>query len=659
MFKKKPTVKALAPLRSSDRRKLADQIIKDFALESSAPPTLDTETPEQKADAVSARASLRSSLLPDNCQSARFTTTQGPELKQASGTVYVGRHNGDEARILWFSIDGRIYPSVYTLWRHPGLVPLLHTPDVVVRKLQGGADLMTPGLAGGPPFPEAAKQGAVVAVAATDRPSVPVVVGYCEIDVSALGKVQGAKGHAVKNVHWAGDEAWAFSGGGKAGQRAPEEIEGWVQILEARGLTEQVDSLDLEEQDEEGGVAIGVDEDTRDQANDHGELDDGQDNADADEIKELSQQEVDAAFRNAFIYGLYKHKTDDPDQPHHGLFFPLSQSYIMSALIQPFLPAVSAQQEKQLQIKKTSWKNIKKFVKALDKEGVLKSKEKDGHETIIIDVDFDDAAIVNFKPYPLSAKKEAASSSSSQHKSDGQTSSDVADPSIGQKLQVLNYFKPTPKLQPLFSHATAAPGKAKQQFFLPTEIRQILASYIDAENLTLETNKRLVTLDPTLANAVFDGSSGPLDREVLAKGSVPRDALLDRVRAAMQPYHSIVRVSPSSPSQDGGSAKPRAGPAPLLHLQLETRSGSKTATRISNLEPFHISPRLLADELRRVCAGATAVEPLAGAAKKFEEPVMAVMVQGPQREAVLAALERRGVKAQWVEIVDRTKKGKK
>lgn len=36
-----------------------------------------------------------------------------------------------------------------------------------------------------------------------------------------------------------------------------------------------------------------------------------------------------------------------------------------------------------------------------------------------------------------------------------------------------------------------------------------------------------------------------------------------------------------------------------------------------------------------------------------------VMVQGPQGESVVKALERRGVVRAWVEVVDKTKKGKK
>ena len=111
MFKKKPQIKPAAPLRSSDRRKLADQIIQEYQLDL---PQADNETAEQKAEATAARSSLRNSLLPDNVQSARFTTTHGPDLKHASGSVYVGSQNGEDARILWWQIDGKMYPSVYT-----------------------------------------------------------------------------------------------------------------------------------------------------------------------------------------------------------------------------------------------------------------------------------------------------------------------------------------------------------------------------------------------------------------------------------------------------------------------------------------------------------------------------------------------------------------
>ena len=186
---------------------------------------------------------------------ARFTTTAGPDLREVQGIVYVGAHPDGDERVLWYKVehgpgaDKCFYPTVYTLWQNPNLIPLLHTPEMVMQKLHGGADLMTPGLANDPPFPERAKKGAVVAVASLDRQTVPLFVGLCEIDISALGEVQGTKGHAVRGLHWEGDELWAWSSSPRPGRPAPEYIEGWDD--EANDEMEGgVAALNLEEKEE-------------------------------------------------------------------------------------------------------------------------------------------------------------------------------------------------------------------------------------------------------------------------------------------------------------------------------------------------------------------------------------------------------------------------
>lgn len=639
MFKKKPTIKPLANLKSSDRRKLADQIIQDYELDLEQP--ADDQTPEQKTEATAARTTLRNALLPDNVQSARFTTTHGPDLKQISGTLYVGSQDGHEARVLWFERMGKIYPTVYTLWRNPGIVPLLHTHEFVLQKLQGGADLMTPGLAAGPPFPPKARKGVVVGIASTERPTVPTAVGTCEIDVCALEKVQGVKGHAVENLHWSGDELWSFSLKSSPGQQPPEEIAGWVEVLRERGLVESTGAMTLEDQDEGGGISL-TNGQHADENNKSKGSDQPPDSSAADVA--LTQAEIDSAFRNAFIFGVHTHKTSNPNTPNHGLVFPLSQSFVMSTLVQPFLPAFTPEQNTQLQIKKTSFKNIKKFVKSLDKAKILKCKDKDGNETVIMDIDFEDAAILNFKPYRLPKKETAGGAALGRGETD---KIDTGDDSLGQKLQVVSYFRPTTKLQPLFD---AVPGS--KSLYSPPEVRELVTAYIESEKLISETNKRLVKLNPTLANSVFDGS-GSLDKEVLAKGAVPRDALIDRILHAMGTSYAIVRNG-----ADPHGVKTKSGAPPKIHVTLETRSGNKTVTKVSGLEVYHINARPLADELRKVCAGSTSVEPLAGAAKKNEKEVMEVMIQGPQKDAVVKALEKRGVDRRWVEVSDKTK-GKK
>lgn len=124
---------------------------------------------------------------------------------------------------------------------------------------------MTPGLAG-PPFPQKATKGAVVAVASLERPSVPVVVGICEIDIASLQSVQGAKGHAVKGQHWAGDEIWGWSSSGKSGGDAPDQIDGWDIDEDAIVAGVKHISVDDDEDDSAGGVSLEVNDEREPQS---------------------------------------------------------------------------------------------------------------------------------------------------------------------------------------------------------------------------------------------------------------------------------------------------------------------------------------------------------------------------------------------------------
>jgi translation initiation factor 2D len=320
----------------------------------------------------------------------------------------------------------------------------------------------------------------------------------------------------------------------------------------------------------------------------------------------------------------------------------------MSNLVQPFLPTFTASETAQLQIKKTSWKTIKKFLKTFDKLSLLKTKDQPGNEVVVMDIDFDDALIQSFKPYAL-PKKDAAPTSSNGKAAE--QPSDSTDSSVGQKLKLISLFKPKDKLSPIFAASKANPSN----YYTSHDLRPIITAYIEGENLISSTNKRFVTLNPTLANAVFDGKAAT-DKEILARGVVPRDTLIDRFISICSPYHIIQRQTSSTPSTAIKDEKPRAGSPPKITITLETRSGNKTVTKISGVETYFIAPQPLADELRKVCAGSTSVERLVGSSPK--NPIMEVMVQGPQRDTVLKALEKRGVDKRWVDVVDKVKKKK-
>lgn len=105
-------VKPLAPLRSSDRRKVADSIIQQFHIEiPEVEAVQENGADQEQTSGVSGIGALRNSLLPEGSMSARVMTTYGPDQSLASGTIYVGSRPDDEQRILWLKLDYGLYPT--------------------------------------------------------------------------------------------------------------------------------------------------------------------------------------------------------------------------------------------------------------------------------------------------------------------------------------------------------------------------------------------------------------------------------------------------------------------------------------------------------------------------------------------------------------------
>lgn len=674
MFKKRPEIKNLSPLRSSDRRKLADQIIKDYDIpvpSSSEPAPAATSDDAAAASsssspqpaAAATLSSLRNSLLPDSTSSARFTTTSGPNQTLLIGTIYVGAHEaGGEQRILWFQVGKapKMIPTVYTLWQNPGIVPLLHTPDFVVeQKLTHGSDLMIPGLvarsrSGGNGWDPRAKKGAVVAVAGLRKDTVPMWVGTCDVDVSRLGNdLRGQKGVAVKGLHWTGDEVWSWRPLGSGGKEAPEgPLEGWSGLAE--DMTSAIKDMKLEDEEDDdegdgGGVALKDTPKDPKQPQSQSRGKERSDLAEVVDVPEPTTKEVDEAFFQAFLFALNKAKAEH-SPPHYGFDFPLLPSYLIANMIHPHL---RHQNDPHYNIKKTSWKNAKKFIKHLDKLKLLKSKDRSGGETVILDIDFEDAQIANFRPYALpKPKPSAAAATGGAASGDASASSSAtSDPSVGQKISVQILYRVSSKLVP-----TLLPSKT--EFYTGAQIAAAVKAYIEQNpELTGGQGASSIKLDPFLANNVLGSNPTPDDQRTIAAGRIMRGALQRRVvddSHLCQPFHLIVRGDGNENNQS--QPKPKSGPPPQIHLTIEKRTGTKVVTKITNLEPFLIDPALVAPELQKKCAGSASVGQLTGGRPGLSE----VVVQGDQRKVIVGdVLARRGVDSRWVEVVDKTKGKKK
>lgn len=138
---------------------------------------------------------------------------------------------------------------------------------------------MIPGLAKGPPFPKKATKDAIVAIASIRNPSVPRVVGVCEVDVASLAQVQGVKGHAVRSEHWDGDELWEWGSNGRPGGATPQQIDGWISEDTGKTLPQEMDALIIEDSDKEdegGGVPLHSKQKATEPWNEHVEGEDGE-----------------------------------------------------------------------------------------------------------------------------------------------------------------------------------------------------------------------------------------------------------------------------------------------------------------------------------------------------------------------------------------------
>jgi translation initiation factor 2D len=681
MFKKKPQIKNLSPLRSSDRRRLAHQIIAEFdvdipsavdlahrasSLAISTPLAIETsasileEEPDDSPQAPTL-SSIRNSLLPENSSSARFTTHAGVDNKVVSGTVYIGSHPGLEERILWLQwgeITQRLYPTIYTLWANPGLVPLILTPGLVMDKMMTGADLMTPGLYGGPPWPARATRNSIVAVARLECPSVPVWLGVCEIDVSALGTVYGVKGKAIDGVHWAGDEVWnwsanssrehAFSGG----RDLPDKVEGWgiefsnVRMVESKlgelapGWSNRGVSITQASSDDHSGRA---DEADKPDEKEHEKQDEEDTEKEKDDDREPTPQEIDEAFQQAFVYSLYNAKKNG-SPPCYGLDLPgIQPSYMVDKMIQPHLKS----QSPHYTIKKTSWKNTKKFIKHLAKQGLVKAKDRNGGETIILDIDFEDPQIKQFVPYNLPKPKLGETTG---HVGNAKTGTGVPPPHQYVTLQHL--YRASSKLVP-----DLIPSKT--DYYTRSQLSDYIRNYVQRNQEELSVNassRRFIKLNPFIANNILGSSKQTAsDTQILANGEIARDALQKRVLEddhLCMPFWVLLGSDQTWDPADRSMPKPKSGSPPKVTITIEKRTGTKTVTIVTGLENFNVSPQAMAPELQKKCASSASVQQASG----LKPGTMEIVVQGDQRDAVIKEAGKRGVRSEWFEVVDKTKK---
>lgn len=529
---------------------------------------------------------------------------------------------------------------MYTCWEAVkyGVLPVVYTHDAVMEKVYGGADLMMPGVLGVKRAGSdgGVKAGEIVGVADYKKENVVLAVGVAETDIESGGG-RGGKGKAVRVLHWVGDELWGLGG---SGVNPPE-------ILEVATTT----TADVSEGEEgqDGGVSLkGLKiegEVVGESSKSAGKEVEKEESDTEPAFPDMTTNEIDSAFRDALIYSLYNVLTspDRASNAHHSLNFPLPSSYVLANLIIPKLPNL---QNPNYSIQKTSWKKIQKMLKQMDKEDLLKIKERGG-DVFVHAVNWESARLANFTPYPIvtpTPKKKPVDES-------------AAGPSSGSSLgssttiKVVELYKPPVKLNVIYE----VTGVSSKAFYTSSQVRDTLYKYFTSptpsdpsETLVSSTNARMITLNPLLSNLLLDDTK---DARLLSSGSATRDLLAERFLRLHQQYYTI--ISPS-----GEESKPKSGQPPKITITLESRQGKKVVTRIKGLEVFGVDVGKFMDELKSVAASSVTKGPVEGGGKAAEM-LVEVMVQGDKSGEVDKLLVKAGIRKADVVVDNKLKKKKK
>ncbi|KAI0696389.1 eukaryotic translation initiation factor SUI1 family protein [Cerioporus squamosus] len=595
MFKKPlADLKTSAPLRSSDRRKLRQRILQSY-------PVLQPE----EGDA----------LVPDGLQSQKFSTHLDDP-----GVVYLS----PEGDPLWFTLgkgSEDLIPTgkMYTLWKRPDLLPFLSTPAPVVPKLIGGADLMIPGVIQHSP---SLVPDQLVSITQYHRDALgpPLAVGQMAVSSDTLRSAEetDVKGKAVYVLHTWKDALWEMGLNKKADPPEPRPIQPTSEteeplLVHSDGTTDSQRGTNTGEAAPEPAPGVAPDEKGLEAAT-------------------LTPEDVSDCLRSALLQAIGLSLADVPPST-----FPISASTFWTSYVLPARPAQALTANglvdaSAVDVKHSTFKNVKSFLKASAKEGLLKLKETKG-DVVVTAVYPQHPAVAGKRPHRTIGELEAKAK-----KAEGREQKEKeAEEKRKGEIQVTELWKPFGTTVPLF----VAAEKDTSDMYTIADIKTIVNGYVTARGLINANDQQYINVgtDQALATAVsVKGEDTP--------DFMKREEVLKRVRAHMQTWHEI-RVEGRDAVRKKGELKPTS-------VIVKIRQGRKACTLLTGFEAFGLQADDLAEELRKTCASSTAVSPVHGKPNALE-----VMVQGKQIKAVTDLLVARGVPKKWIHSEDQSEQKKK
>ncbi|XP_039605076.1 eukaryotic translation initiation factor 2D isoform X1 [Polypterus senegalus] len=588
MFAKPFRVKSNIVLKGSDRKKLKADVSEAF-------PTL---TAEQL-----------SSLVPqkEEINVVKIYTHSGK-----AGVFYTLHKNP-----IFFEAERRLYPTVYTLWSFPDLMPAFATWPTVIQKLAGGADLMLPGVVVPPCGLPEVKAGDVCSINVAKNRA-PHAVGTATMSTADMMQA-GMKGKGFLVFHTYTDQLWAFGDKSSPPELTPlvpvspeEDDHSGESDNEAEGpfLNSEGDlnlepiTSNLQE------VQLSADSTESKETRDEDTLEDGH----CCDEEQSPQEQMDELLFQCFLHAL-KSKVKKSELPL------LTSTFLRNYMVS------CCPSGKQLDVKKSSYKKLSKFLQCMQKQhSLIQVKELTKGVESIVEVDWRHQELQRLGVLEESLMDASAS----------ETSKDYIK--TYQPPEISTIYGVSSKLALLFQNSQHKKG----DLLTATEVRTIVTDYVKTNELVHTENKNYINVNPILCDCLLDKSEQH-ETEVLKW-----DDLFSRCLDRMQPYHQLM-----FPDQPPIIRKGHIAP---IDISVASRGSNKKVTLIKNLELYGLEPQAVASCLQQRVQASSTISPLPGSKDKVQ-----VQIQGNQVNHVgRLLLEEYNIPRKYIQGLDKAAKpGKK
>lgn len=566
--------------------------------------------------------------------------------KETMSVMKVFTHSGSTVFIyqlaenpVFFEVENHIYPTVYLLWLYPELLPAFETWPPVLENLKKGADLMLPGviIKGDVQRTLAyVKKGQMCSVILKGNQA-PVAVGKTALSGEDMF-MSAMRGKGVIILHTFGDHLWALGDKSQipliSVQEVTEDVGSGNQMSSncekskddcidelKEGEPSSLDNSKVSDQPGESSLssdAAGIDVDLSeiDASNKNEKLSNML--LEADAASQQSSKESDLCKGLNINVNLKESKTDSeaivesdgienedgtdsrtPAEKMDALFYscfcsalktstkkielPLLTSTFYSAHMMPWCPV-----GQKLDIKKSTYKKLSFFLRAMEKRGFIALKELTKGVESVIKIDRGRPELKEFcvdeTVLQVTSPPEAKA---------------FSPPEITELLSV------NAAVLPLFSLY----GYKKHDTLLPRTIRELLTQYVKSNELQSSDEPNRVIIDPLLADIVLSKKESDTH--------LKWDTLIKRVQDKMQPAYEVKTVG-EPPVVKKGKLQP-------IQLSVATRASNKKVTLIQNIETYGIDPEEFAHRVQLAVACSTSVSELPGKAGGSQ-----VLVQGNQ-----------------------------